>query len=373
MPDFEEGKVIDMDAHIAAQKAALEAKGTPPPSDTPPADTPPPSDAPPADAPPVDNPPVDAPPVDAPPADAPPTEVDEFTAPEEISITVDGEEQTLKEVLTKYSDVQSELKKIKADPFLQKFIEFRLAGGEPEAFLNSQAKDWTKPTDFQILKEAFFASDKVAGLDDEAAEELFSRELSEKGYNVSSEGKFEDENSKEARVGKQLLARDASKLRQAHIEAQKKFSYEKPQEKPVVQFDPVKYRQELGAIEPVKNFLANKQVGISGTEYAHEVGDPEAVIGMITDTRKFWKLFQNPDKTTDYTKLQKALAFAIDPEGYDKDLLDLGYTLGEERFLKEKKNISNIRELDQNKDVDNKGFSKEGFLKAAKEQKVSFS
>lgn len=360
--------MIDMDAHIAAAKLAAEG----PPADVPPVDTPP-ADVPPVDAPPVDLvPPVDTPPVDAPPSkDAPPV-APEFTNPDEISVNIGGEDQTLSAVLTKYTDMQSKIKAVEADPFLTKFIEFRLAGGEPEAFLNSQAKDWTKPSDFEILRDAFFASDKVSGLDDEAAEELFSRELSEKGYNASIDGKFEDENSKEARVGKQLMQRDAAKVRAANIEAQKKFSYEKPVEKPVVQFDPVKAREAIVANEPVKKFLENKLVKISGTEYSHEVADPEAVIGMMTDTRKFWNLFKDEKGTIDFTRIQKALAFAVNPDGYEKDLLDLGYALGEEKYLTEKKNIDSIREKNQDKEVDGKGFSKEGFIKAMKAQNVRF-
>jgi hypothetical protein len=296
----------------------------------------------------------------------------EFTAPEEITVSIGGEEQTLAEVLTKYSDVRNKLQAIEADPFLQKIIEYRLAGGEPDAFLNSQTKDWTKPTDFQILKEAFFASDKVAGLDEEAAEELFSRELSEKGYSASIEGKFEDENSKEARVGKQLMQRDAAKIRASHIEAQKKFSYEKPAEKPVVQFDPIKARESVVANEQVKTFMADKLIGISGTEYAHEVADPEVVIGMMADPKSFYNLFKGPNDTVDFAKLQKVFAFATNIDGYEKDLLDLGYSLGEERYLKEKKNISDVRQVNQDKTVDNGTFSAKAFLDAAKAQKVSF-
>lgn len=255
------------------------------------------------------------------------------------------------------------LSKIEGDPFLKKFIEYRLAGGDPQAYLESQAKDWTKESDFKVIRDEFFASDKVAGLDSEAAEELFSREISDK-YSAGIDGSYEDENSKLARVGKQFMKRDAEKLRTSHIEQQQKFAIPKAEEKPVVQYDPVKERENILKNESVKTFVADKLIGIADTGYAHEVEDPEAIIGMMTDQRNFWALFKKEDGTVDFGKLTKAFAFAKNPSKYENDILALGKALGEEGYLKEKKNIGKKKEENQDHSVDSKTFDKTGFLKA---------
>lgn len=256
------------------------------------------------------------------------------------------------------------LSKIEGDPFLKKFIDYRLAGGDPQAYLESQAKDWTKEGDFKVLRDEFFASDKVAGLDKEAAEELFEREISDK-YGAGIDGEYIEVDSKAARVGKQLMKRDAEKLRAGHIESQAKFAFTKAEEKPVVQYDPAKERENILKNENMKSFVGDKLVRISDTEYAHEVEDAEAIIGMMTDQRNFWSLFKKEDGTIDFGKLTKAFAFAKNPSKYESDVLALGKSLGQEEYLKQKKNIGQIKkEIDQDSTVDGKTFDKIGFLKA---------
>lgn len=263
---------------------------------------------------------------------------------------------------------EKRLKQIESDSFLQKFIEYKLAGGDPQVYLESQAKDWAKEPDFKILRDQFYASVAVKGLDAEAAEELWSREVSEK-YSASITGEYEDGNSKDARIGKQLMKRDAEALRSTNIAEQKKFTFTKAEEKPLVQYDPVKERENILKNESVKTFVADKLVAIGETGYAHEVEDPEAIIGMMTDARDFWKLFRKEDGTVDYGKLTKAFAFAKNPSKYENDILSLGKSLGEEAYLKAKKNTGGIREVNQDKEApDGKTFVKGDFLKAMREQ-----
>lgn len=288
----------------------------------------------------------------------------EIAHPDDVMIDVNGTEMSATEVYTKYEEATTKLEAIEGDEWLKKFVDYKLKGGDPLAYFESQTRDWAKAGDFDLLREDFYSSDKVAGLDDEAKEELFAREISDK-YSASIDGSYEDENSKLARVGKQLIKRDAEKLRASQIEKQKSFSLPKAEEKQQVVFDPAKERESVLKIEEVKKFMTDKLVRIADTGYAHEVENPEAVIGMMADQSEFWKLFLKKDGQTDWGKLTKVFAFANDQSKYENDLLSLGKSLGVEGYLKQGKNISRVRETNQDKQAaDSAGtFNPMDFLK----------
>ncbi len=289
----------------------------------------------------------------------------ELANPDDVIIDVNGKEMTATEVFAKYEEATTKLEAIEGDEWLKKFVDYKLNGGDPLAYLQSQTRDWAKASDFDLLRDDFYASDKVAGLDDEAKEELFAREISDK-YSASIDGTYEDEDSKLARVGKQLIRRDAEKLRAAQIEKQKNFSLPKAEEKqPVVAFDPAKERESILGNEEMKAFAANKLVRLADSDFAHEVENPEEIIGMMVDDRKFWALFKNKDGKPDWGKLTKAFAFAQNPSKYESDLLALGKNQGVESYLSQKKNVTRVREVSQDKAAtDSTGvFNKTEFLK----------
>ena len=288
----------------------------------------------------------------------------ELANPEDVRIDFNGTELTAKEVYTKYEEANSKLKSIEDDEWLKKFVDFKLSGGDPLEYLQSQTRDWSKVGDFDLLREEFYSSEKVAGLDDEAKEELFAREISDK-YSANIDGSYEEEDSKLARVGKQLMRRDAEKLRTTQVDKQKNFTIPKAEEKKQVEFDPAKERESLLKNEEIKNFMSNKLVRIADTEFAHEVENADDVIGMMADQRNFWKLFVADSGQTDWSKLTKAFAFAKNPSKYENDILTLGRNQGIESYIKEKKNVSRPREVNQDKAASssNGTFDKVEFLK----------
>lgn len=288
--------------------------------------------------------------------------------PDEVVFEVNGEDVSATEIFHKYQDATEKLDAIEKDEWLKKFVDYRLKGGDPLAYLQTQTRDWAKVREIDLLRESFFESDAAQGLDDEAKEELFARELSEK-YGSSIDGKYEDETTKVAKLGKQLMKRDADKVRTSKLELQQKFGLPTAVEKkPEQVFDPVKEREALLKNDEIKSFVENKMVRIGDTDYGHEVEDPEKVIGMMTDTRNFWRLFAKEGGGTDWDRLQKTMAFALDPSKYEATVLALGRNLGEEKYLKEKKNIKPPSEVNQDKGADTGGFNKKEFLAELKRQ-----
>lgn len=253
---------------------------------------------------------------------------------DEIQLKLGEEELSANEFLTRYDQVKTELDKIKGDQFLGKFIEFYENGGDPAEFLQKATIKWDQVNDLQLLKMQF--DQENTDLDEEAKQIIFERELVSK-YGVNPDGTYDDDDSKEAKVGKQLMKRDAQKLRSAMAEEQKKFMMPQPKGNQQ-QVDPNAIREELLRDKELESIVKNKSVPV-GENFSYQA-DPEKVIGMMANTGDFWKLFQKPDGSFDKATIAKVFAFALDPKKYDDHILKLGQDIGSESYIKEQKNTA---------------------------------
>lgn len=267
----------------------------------------------------------------------------------ELYVEVDGGEITAADLVEKYGQTKSELDKIKGDEFLSRFIDHYKEGGDPEEFLRKATVKWDKVGDLQLMKMQFDAEN--SDLDDEARQIIFERELVSK-YGINPDGTYDDEDSREAKVGKQLLKRDAQKLRSTFAEEQKKYLMPKPKETQQQQADPDAIRQELLQDKELQGLVKNKTVTV-GDGFSYE-SDPDKVIGMMANTGEFWKLFQKPDGSWNKPAIAKVFAFALDPKKYDDHVLKLGQDAGSENYIKEQKNTAErgkTRVVDKSTDV----------------------
>lgn len=251
----------------------------------------------------------------------------------ELYIEVDGSEMNASDLLEKYSEAKQELDKIKGDEFLNRFVDYYKNGGDPEEFLKKATVKWDNVNDVQLMKMQFDADN--SDLDEEARQIIFERELVSK-YGINPDGTYDDENSREAKVGKQLLKRDAQKLRSTFAEDQKKFMLPQSKSTQQQQFDPNTIREELFKDKELESLVKNKTVPV-GDGFAYEA-DPNKVIGMMSNTSEFWNVFKKPDGTWDKAAMAKVFAFALDPKGYDDHILKLGQDAGSENYIKEQRN-----------------------------------
>lgn len=251
---------------------------------------------------------------------------------EELYIATDDGELSVSDIWEKYKGTQSELEKIKSDEFLSRFIDFYKEGGDPAQFLKVATAKWEDTSDIQLLKMQF--DNENSDLDEEARQIIFERELVSK-YGVNPDGTYDDADSREAKVGKQLMRRDAQKMRTSLIEEQKKFMLPQPKSQQQ-QLDPNAIRQELLKDRQLEGFLKSKSVPV-GDGFSYEA-DPNKVIGMMSNTSEFWNLFKKPDGDWDKAAMAKVFAFALDPKKYDDHILKLGQDVGSESYLKEQKN-----------------------------------
>jgi hypothetical protein len=298
---------------------------------------------------------------------------------DEISLELGDEKMSANEFLSRYETVKNELEEIKGDEFLNKFIAFRKTGGDPAEFLSKATAKWDQQSEISLLRNQFESEN--TDLDGEVKEILFERKLREL-YGVNPDGSFDEETSREAKVGRQLMQRDANKYRATKIEEQKSFLLS--QEKPVVkaqpvQYDPEKARQELLQDKELQGFLSSKSLTV-GEGLSYEVEDPNKVIGMMANVGDFWKMFAKPDGSYDKQALAKVFSFALNPKKYEDAILKLGKDSGGEEYLKEQKNTSGKTQTVINNSTDKDEVvvrngkiistgNNEGFLKAAVAQK----
>ena len=136
-------------------------------------------------------------------------------------------------------------------------------------------------------------------------------------------------------------------------------------------YDEAAERAALIKNETVKNFMEKPLLKVGDTEFGYEVEDKEAVIGMLTNTNKFWNSLIDKEGKPDMQKLIKVMAFAANPDKYDKDVLALAKDLGKEEYLKEQKNTKSVvdKVIDHSKAVDDDKFDADEFLKEAIRQK----
>lgn len=297
---------------------------------------------------------------------------------EEIYLNLGDKEMNASELVEEYEKLSDEIKKIKDDEFLGRFVEYYQNGGDPAEFLQRATVKWDSVNDIDLLRMKFYQEN--SDLEGDAKDILFERELLNK-YSINPDGTFDDEDSREAKLGKQLMKRDASKLRTTMIEEQKNFLL--PQKKDESQqqesYDPEKYKQELLQDSDLKNFMSKKSLPV-GEGMSYDVKDPSKVIGMMANVGEFWELFRKPNGDWDKVGLAKVFSFALDPKSYTDHILKLGRDMGSEAYIKEQKNTVergkvNVVDKSTDKDVvsvrDGRiiGNNKEDLLKAFIAQK----
>lgn len=261
----------------------------------------------------------------------------------ELMLEVDGQDKSVKDLLTEGDALRKQLAEINKDPFLKGFIEHYMANGNANAYLEARGVDWDKKDDLDILKNKFEREN--SDLDPKIREKIWRRKLADE-YKIKPDLTQEEMESEDYEIAQGLLKRDANKARSEFKETQKKFQVveRKPQEQTQQAFDPAAYKKQVLAEKDIDAFMKSKllKLGIkndSGQSFGYEPTNPEGIIEMMVDDRKFLRTFYNPEtRQVDRTKQAKIYAYSMDPDGYEQQLVDFGKQLGLEERLKEVKN-----------------------------------
>jgi hypothetical protein len=214
------------------------------------------------------------------------------------------------------------------DEYLQQIISKYQTDGSLEDYFKAYSVDYDSVSDQDMLKRNFFEQNN--DLSDKAKQKLWEKEISK--YTIDPDEYSEDE----VELGKELMKRDADKLRAEAKEKQKAFLSPK-NEAPKV--DLQKLKEQVEALPDVKRLKTERKISlnIDGQDVNYELSDPDFAVNSMVDDSGFYALFTENGKLNTQ-KWAATVEFARNQERFLKTVLDQGKSLGRAEIESEMKN-----------------------------------
>lgn len=214
------------------------------------------------------------------------------------------------------------------DEYLQQIINKYQTDGTLDDYFKAYSVDYDSVSDEDMLKRNFFEQNQ--GLTDKAKQRLWEKEISK--YTIDPD-EFSEE---DVELGKELMKRDADKLRAEAKEKQKAYLSPK-NEAPKV--DLQKLKEQVEALPEVKKLKTEKKISLSidGQEVNYELSDPDFAVSSMVDDSGFYALFSENGKLNPQ-KWATVVEFAKNQDRFLKTVLDQGKSLGRAEIEAEMKN-----------------------------------
>ena len=283
--------------------------------------------------------------------DAPVSETEEETKPEvgkpdELFGQLDaiskdlsnGKAETLEDFFDEYKRMRDSSDAQFKDDFIKNAVEYYNKTGNLTPYLEATSVNYSEMSDEAVMRRDLEQANPT--LSKGAIERLYTREIVDK-YSLD-EDKFDED---EVELGKELLAADATKLRDKYVDEQKNFTQPVKEDnegaETVNQEEQLsKWTETVSSHEITKDVLENKRILISygDDKFSYELENPESLQEMTIDNDKFFDLFKNDKGDVDFDKWYRVLAYATDPEIYDSSLISHGQEIGQEKVVSDLKN-----------------------------------
>lgn len=281
------------------------------------------------------------------------------TLKEEVGFeTIDDLKAELEELRQQKEDSAEE-----EDEFLKGFIENYKNGGDVTKYLEAKSVNYEEMSDQDILKREY--REKYPSLSEKALNRKFEKDMESK-YTLD-EDSYDPE---DVELGKELLHQDADEARKRLIKEQESYKIPekkaetatKDQEDTAQQLE--KWREQVLSNDNTKTLTKDKQIEISGTdgEYSFEVENPEDIVEMTVDNQKFFGLFKGEDGGVDLNKFYRAANYAMNPDGFEKSLIEMGKSIASKDVEQEIKNPRETGKVNK-ASTSNSGDEKEALLK----------
>jgi hypothetical protein len=248
-----------------------------------------------------------------------------------------GKAETLEDFFDEYARMRDSSNAQFKDDFIKNAVEYYNKTGNLTPYLEATSVNYSEMSDESVMRRDLEQANPT--LSKGAIERLYTREIVNK-YSLD-EDRFDED---EVELGKELLAADASKLRDKYVDEQKNFTQpvkETEDTETVNQEEQLsKWTETVSSHETTKDVLENKRILISygDDKFSYEVENPESLQEMTVDNNKFFDLFKNDKGDVDFDKWYRVLAYATDPEVYDSSLISHGQELGQEKVVADLKN-----------------------------------
>ena len=289
--------------------------------------------------------------VEEPVNDAPASETEEETEkeigkPDELFGKLDaiskdlsnGKAETLEDFFDEYKRMRDSSSAEFKDDFIKNAVEYYNETGNLTPYLEATSVNYSEMSDEKVMRRDLEQANPT--LSKGAIERLYTREIVDK-YSLD-EDKFDED---EVELGKELLAADATKLRDKYVDEQKNFTQpvkEQTEEPETVNQEEqrAKWTDTVSSHEITKDVMENKRILVSygDDKFSYEVENPESLQEMTIDNNKFFDLFKDDKGDVNFDKWYRVLAYASDPEVYDSSLISHGQELGQEKVVSDLKN-----------------------------------
>jgi len=289
--------------------------------------------------------------VEEPVNDAPASETEEETEkeigkPDELFGKLDaiskdlsnGKAETLEDFFDEYKRMRDSSSAEFKDDFIKNAVEYYNETGNLTPYLEATSVNYSEMSDEKVMRRDLEQANPT--LSKGAIERLYTREIVDK-YSLD-EDKFDED---EVELGKELLAADATKLRDKYVDEQKNFTQPVKDQTEETETENqeeqrAKWTETVSSHEITKDVMENKRILVSygDDKFSYEVENPESLQEMTIDNNKFFALFQDEKGTVDFDKWYRVLAYASDPEVYDSSLISHGQELGQEKVVSDLKN-----------------------------------
>ena len=270
------------------------------------------------------------------------TQVEFFEQLDSISKELSGgTAETLEDFFDEYKKMRDSSSTQFKDDFIKDAVEYYNETGNLTPYLEATSVNYSEMSDEMVMRRDLEQANPT--LSKGAIERLYTREIVDK-YSLDVD-KFDQD---EVELGKELLAADATKLRDKYVDEQKNFTQpvkEQTEEPETVNQEEqrAKWTETVSSHDITKDVMENKRILVSyGDEkFSYEVENPESLQEMTIDNNKFFNLFQDEKGNVDFDKWYRVLAYASDPEVYDSSLISHGQELGQEKVVSDLKNPTN--------------------------------
>ena len=289
--------------------------------------------------------------VEEPVNDAPASETEEETEkeigkPDELFGKLDaiskdlsnGKAETLEDFFDEYKRMRDSSSAEFKDDFIKNAVEYYNETGNLTPYLEATSVNYSEMSDEKVMRRDLEQANPT--LSKGAIERLYTREIVNK-YSLD-EDKFDED---EVELGKELLAADATKLRDKYVDEQKNFTQPVKDQTEETETENqeeqrAKWTDTVSSHEITKDVMENKRILVSygDDKFSYEVENPESLQEMTIDNNKFFDLFKDDKGDVNFDKWYRVLAYASDPEVYDSSLISHGQELGQEKVVSDLKN-----------------------------------
>lgn len=245
----------------------------------------------------------------------------DFDPTEYVKTATNGRFSSLEELL-EIAEQDSPEPQFK-DDFIKSAVEYYEKNGSLKPFLEAMQMDYDNMEPMELMRHKLRS--EYSDLSENAFNKLYKREVIDK-YNLD-EDSYEEE---DVELGKQLLKKDAESLRQQLKSEQSKFLEPENDGQDDSQQLAEQWASRVESDQLTQQLLQSKAVTIEvdGEEFNYEIDNPQQVMEMTKDNSKFFNLFLNEEGEVDLSKWYKVVAFALEPDVYERSLLNHGKTVG---------------------------------------------